>query len=451
MRFFLPFCLAVAMWSTACNNSSAGGSGGDAPNNSIASVVPLHPAKAAPDEPLRRETPAPTALDTSTAFINTADNPFVLAPHSIHLKKGVELRLNIPEGYNISVAYEGLNRLRFLRLSPDGRLFATDMYDVSDNKNGKVYIFEGWDDTTHRFTKIHTWLSGLHNPNQLAFYHYQDRDLIYIAETQRLGYYTYHAGDTIATGPYTQVAAFPDYGLSYKYGGWHLTRSLDFHNGRLYVSVGSSCNACIEKEQVRATVMSMKPDGSDPQVFATGLRNSVGIKWVGNQLWVTSMGRDLIGADKPEDVFQRVDSGNVYHWPYYYQLKGVIYPDEKIQDTGRRLGLAVPPPPLPAFCGFRAHSAPLGFDYFRQFEDARFNNAFLVALHGSTTVSRQRGNAIVKVLGGNNYTDVVNGFLEGREEKDRKGRPCDVLMKDGKSFFFTDDYNGVLYYVWKEY
>jgi glucose/arabinose dehydrogenase len=254
----------------------------------------------------------------------------------------------------------------------------------------------------------------------------------------------------VATGAPTVIATFPDYGLSYKYGGWHLTRSLSFHGGRLYVSVGSSCNACIEKEPVRATVMSMNPDGSDVQPYASGLRNSVGIKWIGNQLWVTSMGRDLIGADKPEDLFQRVDSGTVYNWPYYYQFKGVLYPDEKLQDTARQQGRRVPLPPPPAFCGFKAHSAPLGFDYFRGFDDARLNNAFLVALHGSTTVSRQRGNAIVKVMGGNNYVDVVNGFLNGKEEKDRKGRPCDVLMENEKAFFFTDDYNGVLYYVWKE-
>jgi glucose/arabinose dehydrogenase len=439
MRFFLPFCLAVVLWSSACN-SSAGGSGNT--STPVDSVAPAAQS-AAVKKPVE-------AADTSTAFINTTDSPFALVPHPIHLQKGVDLSLGIPEGYAISVAYEGLNRLRFLRMSPDGRLFATDMHDISDNKQGKVYIFEGWEDSTHRFKKVYTYLSGLHNPNQLAFYHYNGRDLIYIAETGRLGYYEYHAGDTAATGAYMQVASFPDYGLSYKYGGWHLTRSLDFHNGRLYVSVGSSCNACIEKEAVRATVMSMNPDGSDKQFFATGLRNSVGIKWVGKQLWVTSMGRDLIGADKPEDLFQRVDSGGVYNWPYYYEFHGALYPDSSLQDTARKQGRAIAPPPPPAFCGFRAHSAPLGFDYFNGFDDARLNNAFLVALHGSTTVSRQRGNSIVKVLGGNNYTDVVNGFLSGKEEKDRKGRPCDVMMRDGKSFFFTDDYNGVLYFVWKD-
>ncbi|HEY4149289.1 MAG TPA: hypothetical protein VGM41_10185 [Chitinophagaceae bacterium] len=441
MRFILPLCIAGVSFFVACNNNAP--SSTPVKEDTIAATSP----PAAKPAPLRSEAVLP---DSSTAFINSSDSAFVLLPHPIHLKSGLSLSLNIPEGYNISVAAEGLNRLRFMSKSPDGRLFATDMHDINDNRKGRLYVFDGWDDSTHRFKKVYTYLDSLHNPNQVAFYHYKGRDLIYVAETGRLGYYEYHAGDTVAAGKPVVIAEFPDYGLSYKYGGWHLTRSLAFHEGRLYVSVGSSCNACIETENVRATVLSMNPDGSDKKFFATGLRNSVGIKWVGNQLWVTCMGRDLIGPDKPEDLFLRVDSGVVYNWPYYVPYEGRYLPDQKMQDTARMRHIPVPPPPPVAFCGFKAHSAPLGFDYFKGFEDARLDRAFLVALHGSTTVSRQRGNAIVKIIGGNRYTDVVNGFLTGKEEKDRKGRPCDVLMVDHRSFFFTDDYKGVLYYVWRE-
>jgi glucose/arabinose dehydrogenase len=112
--------------------------------------------------------------------------------------------------------------------------------------------------------------------------------------------------------------------------------------------------------------------------------------------------------------------------------------------------MTLPPPPPLAYCGFLAHSAPLGFDYFSNFSDSLLRNAFVVALHGSTTVSRQRGNSIVKVMDGGSYVPIVDGFLSGKTEADRQGRPCDVLMNDTRSFFFTDDKNGVLYYVWKE-
>lgn len=374
----------------------------------------------------------------------------VLSPHSIHLQKGVDLTLRIPEGYGISIAFEGLRRLRFLAKSPDSRLFATDMYNTSDNKRGRVYIFEDWDSAERAFKNIHTYLGGLHNPNQVAFYRENGKDYIYVSETGTLSRYLYTAGDTLPSGKPDTVATFPDYGLDYKYGGWHLTRSLAFHDHKLYVSVGSSCNACLEKETVRASIIEMNPDGSDKQLFATGLRNSVAIKWRGNQLWATGMGRDLLGPDKPEDLFQKVERGKFYGWPYYFQYQDSVYADTALQRMAREQHVAIPLPPSPAWCGFSAHSAPLGFDDFEGFGDPAFNKSILVALHGSTTVSRQRGNSIVKITGRNRYTPVVDGFLSGKTDKDRKGRPCDVLMNDSRSFFFTDDHNGVLYYIWKE-
>jgi glucose/arabinose dehydrogenase len=246
---------------------------------------------------------------------------------------------------------------------------------------------------------------------------------MYVAETDQLSRYIYKKGDTSITSLPEVISTFPDYGLSYKYGGWHLTRSIAFHNNKLYVSVGSSCNACIEKEDIRATVMEMNPDGSDKKIYARGLRNSVGIKWVGNKLWVTSMGRDLIGPDKPEDLFQTIEKDGYYGWPFYFQYRQKIYRDEQFNDSARATWVKTPPV---AFCGFKAHSAPLGFDHFKNFNDPRLANAFLVALHGSTTVSRQRGNSVVKIIGGNNYVDVVTGFLTGKTEADRHGRPCDI-------------------------
>lgn len=84
---------------------------------------------------------------------------------------------------------------------------------------------------------------------------------------------------------------FPDYGLDYKYGGWHLTRIIAVApNGKFYVSVGSSCNACAEREKVRASVLEMNADGSEQRIFAKGLRNAVGLKWIGKFLFATNLG-----------------------------------------------------------------------------------------------------------------------------------------------------------------
>jgi glucose/arabinose dehydrogenase len=391
---------------------------------------------------LRKENVSVSITEDSITELNTSPNEFILVPHNIHLQKGLDFQLSIPKGYNISVAAENLHRLRFLAKSPDGRLFATDMYNLDDNKKGKVYLFEDWDSSTHSFGKVITYISNLHNPNQVAFYD----GYMYVAETDQLSRYIYKDGDTTITSLPEVIATFPDYGLSYKYGGWHLTRSLAFHNNKLYVSVGSSCNACVEKEEIRASVIEMNPDGSGKKIFARGLRNSVGIKWIGNKLWVTSMGRDLIGPDKPEDLFHTVEKDGYYGWPFYFQYRQKVYRDERFKDSAKASWVTSPPV---AFCGFKAHSAPLGFDHFKNFIDPQLANSFLVALHGSTTVSRQRGNSVVKVIGGNNYVDVVTGFLSGKTDAERHGRPCDVLMNDEHSFFITDDKNGVLYYIWK--
>ena len=192
----------------------------------------------------------------------------------------------------------------------------------------------------------------------------------------------------------------------------------------------------------------MNPDGTDKKIYARGLRNSVGIKWIGDQLWATGMGRDLMGPDKPEDLFQQIRQGGFYGWPFYFQYRDSIYPDETFKDS-LKPSWAIDPPV--AFTGFKAHSAPLGFEYFQNFDDELLDNSVLVCLHGSTSVWRQRGNSVVKIGKGNRYIDIVSGFLSGKTEAERHGRPCDIIMKDKRSFFFTDDHNGVLYYVWKDH
>ncbi len=372
-----------------------------------------------------------------------------LAPHAIVLNKGIKLNLKIPEGYNISVAAENMRRLRFLAKSPDGLLFGTDMYNLADNKRGKIYIFEDWDDQAHQFKKTTVFADNLRNPNQVMFYNDNGVNYIYVAETDKLTRFKYNNGDKKISDIQQVLANFPAYGLNYKYGGWHLTRSLAQHNGKIYVSVGSSCNACIEKEDMRAVILEMNPDGTDQLIFATGIRNSVGIKWVKNELWATFMGRDLIGPDRPEDLFGTIERGKNYGWPWYFQYKQKVIADVTMQDSAKRNRINIPDKPPIAYCGFKAHTAPLGFDMFTGFNDTLFNNKFLVALHGSTSAWRERGNAIVMITGKDKYVDVVTNFQTGKTNKDRLGRPCDVLMNDANSFFVTDDKNGVLYYIWK--
>ena len=126
------------------------------------------------------------------------------------------------------------------------------MFDLTDNDKGKIYILDEFDEQTGKFGKVETYLSKLKNPNSVQFHtDATGQDWIYIAETDKLTRRKFQKGETVPTDTKPQtIATFPDYGLSYKYGGWHLTRTIAFApNNKLYVSVGSSCNACIEKRK----------------------------------------------------------------------------------------------------------------------------------------------------------------------------------------------------------
>ena len=370
------------------------------------------------------------------------------AQQQVTLKNGKTLTFNLPQGYQISVAYQGLRRLRFMTKSPDGRLFVTDMHGMADNRRSKVYILSGWDDVNKRFTTKHTYLSGMHNINQVLFLQRESSWYIYLPETGRLSYYTYHSGQNRPRGRRTTIARFPAYGLSYKYGGWHLTRTLASKGDKLYVSVGSSCNSCLEKEQVRASVIEMRLDGSDQKIYASGLRNAVGLKFVRDELWATEMGSDHLGADAPADRLLRVEENGFYGWPFYYQTGSIVHADPALQAKAQKEAVVIPEAPKPAGFEFPAHSAPLGLEYFRGFKDPLLKDKIVVALHGSTDYHLQRGYKLVLLSTDGKWQDLITGFQDGKEKKNVKGRPCDVMMNDDRSFFITDDMNGALYYVW---
>src|SRR5215213_11145633 len=144
-----------------------------------------------------------------------------LTPRHISLANGKSFELNLPEGFEISVAAQGLKRVRFMALSPDKRIFVTDMFNLTDNRLGVVYILDQFDPATHRFKKVTQYLSGLRNPNSVAFY--TDRNgtnWFYLALTNRLVRYRYEAAKNAPSGEPQVLATFPDYGLGYKYGGW---------------------------------------------------------------------------------------------------------------------------------------------------------------------------------------------------------------------------------------
>jgi glucose/arabinose dehydrogenase len=390
-----------------------------------------------------------------------------LVPRRITLTSGKvagkPFHLNLPEDFFITPAAQGLKRVRFMAKSPDNRIFVTDMYNLTDNSKGAVYILEDFDPETRVFKKVTTYLKDLRNPNSIAFYtDAQGVNWFYLALTKNLLRYQYNAGDNEPVGPAEVLATFPDYGLDYKYGGWHLTRTIAIgRNGKIYVSVGSSCNACEETEAVRASVVEMDPDGKNQRSFARGLRNAVGLRWFEDNLFATNMGADHLGDHKPADTMYLLKDGANYGWPYCFQSGPGRFPDKKFNAGSKKLNCRKVPA---AFAAFDAHSSPLGLEYFDGMDfgpvsksgaGSPLRDSFLVALHGSTKERINRGYRVVRLRESQSNwpansssrqpEDFITGFLVAGKVY---GRPVDILSFGEDGFLLTDDYAGVVYYVY---
>ena len=372
-----------------------------------------------------------------------------LVPQKISLRDGREFSLNLPANYEIIPAAEGLNRVRFFAVAPDGRIFVTDMLDMSDNKKGTVYILDSWNARKGKFGKVTPFMKSLRNPNSIAFYTDKyGQDWFYLAETDQLTRRKYVKNSTEPTAGKPEIlATFPGYGLGYKHGSWHLTRTIAFSpGGKLYVSVGTSCDSCEEKpneKDVRGVILEMNPDGTGRRVYVRNIKNAVGLKWIGKRFYATNEGVDHLGADKPDDTLFQLKEGADYGWSKCFQANGKIEVNPKYIKKNK---------PLPdcsfvpvSWAHFPAHSSALGFDFFDvKSTDKMLKNSFLVALHGSTDRNQGRGYKIVAVRESNEQQDFMTGFVQGINTF---GRPCDVLRMSPNSFLFSDDRGGVVYYV----
>ncbi len=397
-------------------------------------------------------------------------------PHTLTYAPGKQIALKLPEPFDINIAATGLRRVRFLAKSPDGRIFATGMHDISDNRRGSVFILDGWNEKTHRFENVIRYLDHLRNPNNLAFWtdSATGQNWLYLPLTDRLVRYKYGSGDKAPTSAPETLIRFPDYGLHYKYGGWHLTRTVAVVNvhetPRIFVSVGSSCNYCQEDEVLRASVVSMDPDGRNQRIEAQGLRNAVDMHQVneleGGGLFATNMGDDHLGDQLPEDTFFQLAVNATpapnYGWPTCYFANGKATHDTTQLPTlkdARAEGKAVPAPtpsdsvygeqkgvagagtnlaagggrrnapdpnaelghaPRPltsceqvpaAYTTFAAHSSPLGFAWFGT-EDQSLSGSFLVALHGASHPRIGTGYKVVRFTPADRKPrDFITGFL----------------------------------------
>jgi len=341
-------------------------------------------------------------------------------------------KLKLPPGFRISVFAETKQSPRFMALSPGGVLLVT-----SDDEGTVLALPDS--KKTGRAERIATVLSDLNGPHGITFH----KGKLYVGEVDKLVAYDWDEANLRAANGRV-LTRLPSS------GGGHISRTVIFHNGKMYVSAGSSCNVCRESDPRRAAVMEYNEDGSGERIFARGLRNSVGlaVNPVTKTVWATENGRDWLGDDLPPEEINDLGSGGDFGWPYCY---GNRVPDLKFSsDAGQRCGST-----LPAKVEMQAHSAPLGLAFYTaSMFPAEYRGDLFVAFHGSWNRSVPTGYKIVRVKLNEKsepegVEDFITGWMPPNPSRGTKwmGRPVGIVIGADGSMYLSDDGNGAIYRV----
>ena len=336
--------------------------------------------------------------------------------------------LNIPQGFSISI-YAEVPNARSLAQSPSGTVFV-------GNRQGKNVYAVVDKDGDMVAEKRYVIDEELTMPNGVAFH---DGDLYVGALNQVLRYRDIESNLGSPPEPDVIYDGFP----TEKHHGW---KYIAFGpDGKLYVPVGTPCNICKSEDEVFATIMRMDPDGSNLEIFAEGVRNSVGFTWhpQTGDLWFTDNGRDMLGDDIPPCELNRADKQGM-HFGYPFCHGGTIK-DPEFGDEA----------PCSDFVGpahaFGAHVAPLGLEFYtgNQFP-SDFSGDLIVAQHGSWNRSKKVGYRLVKLEVSNGAASKQDVFIDGwldDESQKAWGRPVDVIQLRDGSLLVSDDYADVVYRV----
>jgi hypothetical protein len=363
----------------------------------------------------------------------------------------------VPPGFKVELFAEGLSGPRIIRTAPNGDIF------VAETRAGRIRILRAADGAAKPGVN-ETFASGLRSPFGIAFFPNGDNpQWVYVANTDGVVRFPYHAGDLKAAGPAETIVA------KLAVGG-HSTRDIAFtpDNARMLVSVGSASNigdgmgkpsgglevwasqqplgAAWGYETDRAAVLSFDPDGKNQKIFATGIRNCVGlaIQPGTNTPWCSTNERDGLGDDLVPDYVTRVKEAAFYGWPWFY-----IGNHEDPRHAGARPDLrdkiTVPDVLL------QAHSASLGLTFYQGSSfPAEYRGDAFAAEHGSWNRSKRTGYKVVRIrlkddVPTGEYEDFVTGFVVNDSEV--WGRPVGVTVAKDGALLISEDGNGTIWRV----
>lgn len=347
-------------------------------------------------------------------------------------------QLQKPEGFAVNVFAEGLGKPRMLAVAPDGGVY------VTRRKPGDVVALrdadgDGRADTVRTVVKNMPQVHGIAIHGQRLFL--ADVRHVYAAEIQENG---------AVSEPERIISGLPP-------GGRHPNRTLAVGpDDKLYITVGSTCNACLEEDPRSASVLQANLDGSQATIFAQGLRNTLGLDWrpTSGELWGMDNGTDWLGDTEPTEELNKLIKGQHYGWPFAYDNNQLIelqnYPEAFDPQAWAAKS-------TPSVLGYAPHSAPLQLVFYTgsQFPEEYRRDAF-VCLHGSWNRRPPVGYEIARILfDEQGAPTAIQPFLTGfllppasdEQEWTYFGRPAGIAVATDGALLFSDDENGVIYRV----
>lgn len=343
-------------------------------------------------------------------------------------------QITLPPGFSIAVYAEGVRNARQMALGDKGTVF------VGSRQAGTVVAVVDTDGD-HKADKVHTIASGLQSPSGVAFHD----GALYVAEVSKITRYDgIEASLEKPPAPVVVTTALP----TETHHGW---KFIAFGpDGLLYVPVGAPCNVCERPDDERfATILRMKPDGSGAEIYARGVRNSVGFDWhpVTGALYFTDNGRDNLGDEVPSDELNHAPKpGLHFGFPYCHQGDvpdpefGASRPCSQFQPPAQNLG---------------PHVAAIGMTFYTgSMFPAEYKNRAFIAQHGSWNRSTPIGYRVMTAAVDAGKVTAYEPFATGwlREPKPATGnavwgRPADVLQLADGSLLVADDFANVLYRI----
>jgi len=340
-------------------------------------------------------------------------------------------KLELPPGFELSVFSEGdYKNPRWIKEGPNGDLFLADLegnsiYLLRDaNKDGKI------DNATERFT----FATGLNRPFGMAVQKIGAQTWFYVGNTDSVVRFKYSPGQTKLDGAPEKLLEVPT--------GGHRTRDVLFSRDgkKMYLSVGSLSNVDEGEDPRRAAINEYNPDGSGHRIFASGIRNPVGLAWnpANGQLWTAVNERDLLGDDLVPEYATSVKDGGFYGWPDSYMGQNL---DPRVKNPRKELvARAIVPDVL-----IEPHSAALGIVFYtgKMFPKEYQGDAF-VALHGSWNRSKRSGYKVIRIPFANGkpeggYENFLMGWVPDETGEGVWGRPVGVTMIRDGSLLVVDD------------